>query len=169
MDAPIAGEIVAPLQVRRETSVSGQLLLMSLLLAMTGVGVLVSWLMRASFLVGVLAGSASFLFYRRVLVPQLLLAAERNGIAAMQRSRYDEALACFLRSETFFAQHRWLDRWRGLIDASRHRHELLARYNRAACLARRGETARAVELLQSIVKEAPELELAVNLLGQLTR
>jgi hypothetical protein len=165
---PIAGEVLPPVRVRREASASGQLLLLGLLAALIGVGIGVSFVAGAPLVMGVAAGCAVYLLYRRLFVPSVLLAAEHAGIAAVKREQYDEALACFLRSEQFFARHRWLDRWRGLIDASRHRHELLARHNRAACLAARDDVAGALELLDGIVAEAPDLELAVDLRKMLT-
>lgn len=112
-----------------------------------------------------MAGAATYLVYRWVVVRRVILAEHRRGILAMRAGRFEEGLEAFRASEAWFDRHRTLDRYRALLlgSASRHPFRILARYNQGYALSRLGRGEEALERLDAVLEEAPDMNMAREL------
>ncbi|MEZ4338121.1 MAG: tetratricopeptide repeat protein [Sandaracinaceae bacterium] len=112
-----------------------------------------------------MAGAGTYLLYRWVVVRRVILAEHRRGILAMRAGRFEEGLEAFRASERWFERHPTLDRFRALLlgSASRHPFRILARYNQGYALSRLGRGEEALERLEEVLREHPDMAMASEL------
>lgn len=114
---------------------------------------------------GVGMGALLFLAFRFVVVRRGLCADHARGIRLTRQGAFEEAAEAFTRSEAVWVRRPWLDRHRSWVlgSAGRYSFLLLARYNRAYCLARAGRHAEAREQLTSLQAAHPDNTLVRTL------
>lgn len=114
---------------------------------------------------GVMLGSVVFLLYRFVIVREVFTRHHRRGMLRSRDERYEEALEAFRQSFRAWDRRRWLDDARGLLLASSSRYpfRVLALYNEAFVLYRLGREAEALEVLDAVEQEVPNMVAARRL------
>ena len=122
-------------------------------------------LMYATRLLGasepILAGAILYLivsFCLRFIIPF----HHRKGMRLIKKDLYKEAIPFFENSYAFFANKKWIDRWRCLIllSSSRISYKEMALINIAFCYTQIGEGAKAKETYERALLEFPESEIA---------
>ncbi len=91
------------------------------------------------------------------------------GARHIRRREYEQALACFARSEAYFAEHPRLDRWRALsvMSTSAASFHEMAMVAQGSCLIRLGradEARRTYERVRELYPESPWADGALALL-----
>jgi tetratricopeptide (TPR) repeat protein len=109
----------------------------------------------------ILFGAASYLVICRVL--RLLLVRDHTrGMQAYRAGRFRDAIIHFEASHRFFSEYPRLDASRSLLFgvASHNPYRLIALGNMAYCYGQVGEGAKAVELYERVLREAPDHAVA---------
>jgi tetratricopeptide (TPR) repeat protein len=86
-----------------------------------------------------------------------------RGMAAYRARRFEDAITHFEASRRFFLAHRRLDAIRSLLFgvACRNPYRTIAIGNMAFCYAQLGNSARAIELYEQVLKEQPDHSVAI--------
>lgn len=90
----------------------------------------------------------------RTLIPR----NHRNGITNIKNERYDEAIANFEKSYSFFTKFSWLDKYRLLIllSSSKMSYKQMALNNIAFCYSIKGDRLKSIEYYHRITTEFPK-------------
>jgi tetratricopeptide (TPR) repeat protein len=122
----------------------------------------------ATIFPSLVAGAVIYLVICRSL-RALLVRDHTRGMAAYRAGNFQEAISHFQASHRFFSAHRRLDSWRSFVFgvASRNPYRVIALGNMAYCHGQLGEGAKAIELYEEVLREAPDHTLAKSMLNLL--
>ncbi len=148
----------------RPTSVLGSVVSLGTLLLFCAVGAMLA--PRAE--IGILGGAAVFMIYR-LAVRELLCRDHRQGVRLSRSGDFRGGLAAFQKSETLWARHPVLDRYRWLLLGSSGPYPFatLARYNQAYCLSRMNRVTEAMKIVQRVLQDDPKMGPALELKAML--
>lgn len=118
---------------------------------------------------GIAVGAVVFTMYRVLFVRMLLCRDHRRGVSQTRAGHFVDAIASFQASAAFWDRVAWLDKARGILLGSAVAYPFgqLARYNEAYCLSRLGRGEEAISTLQGLLKRAPDMAIAKELLDVL--
>mgnify|MGYP000530415459 CR=1 FL=1 len=152
----------SPPSSRTDRARHGALAAFTVFALFLGAGVLV----LGEVFTGIMAGAATFLFHRQLIVRAWLLADHNRGVALVKNKQHTDALAAFQASERAWTARPRLDRHRAwfLASASRWGFRAQARYNQALCLHALGRSSEAQPILRSVLTDHPQMGPARALL-----
>ncbi|MEC8424807.1 MAG: tetratricopeptide repeat protein [Myxococcota bacterium] len=118
---------------------------------------------------GLGVAALAFATYRLIIVRMLICRHHRAGVALTRAGRFSEAVQAFRSSAAFWQRWAWLDRSRGLLLGTSVAYPFchLGRYNQAYCYRRMGRDEEARDVLQALVRDAPQMDIAQALLESL--
>jgi tetratricopeptide (TPR) repeat protein len=114
------------------------------------------------------AGAAIYLVICRAL-RGVLTRDHARGMRAYRSEKFQEAISHFQASHQFFSEHRQLDAWRSFAFgvASYNPYRVIALGNIAYCYAQLGDKAKAIEIYEQVLREAPDHKVAKASLNML--
>ncbi|PAW93587.1 hypothetical protein CKK33_08800 [Mucilaginibacter sp. MD40] len=97
------------------------------------------------------------------LLRWLIATDHRKGIAALKKNHYEQALAYFKKSVSYFERNAWIDKYRfiTLFSSSRMGYREMGLCNEAFTLSQMGRGAEAKELYKKILSEYPDNGIAI--------
>jgi tetratricopeptide (TPR) repeat protein len=123
------------------------------------------WLPLLAILI---AAPLIYLVFCRIM-RAFLVREHGRGMRAYRAKRFQDAIAHFQASHQYFSEHRRLDSWRSLIFgvASYNPYRVIALGNMAYCYSQLGDGAKAIELYEQVLREAPNHAVAESSLKML--
>ena len=93
----------------------------------------------------------------------------RSGMRNLKSKNFSEALICFQKSELFFTRHNWIDRYRyiTMFASSAYSYLEMALQNQAYSLIQLNRIAEAAEVLERLLKIAPDRDDVSHLLYEI--
>jgi tetratricopeptide (TPR) repeat protein len=116
----------------------------------------------------IFVGAIVYLIWCR-LMRWFLVRDHSEGMRAYRAGRFQDAISHFDASYRFFSTHRRLDAYRALLFgvASQNSYRIIALGNMAYCYGQLGDGAKAIELYERVLQEAPEHAVAKSSLNLL--
>lgn len=97
-----------------------------------------------------------------MLLQRLIPFHHRMGFRLLMQKDYEKAAQAFQESWNFFTKNEWLDRFRSIfmLSASKMSYREMALINRSLCFWQMGDTDKALESYEEVLKNYPESKMA---------